>query len=74
MESNVTMPSVQNGRNVGRRAAAGGAWLLGARLAQQGVLLIQVAVLARLLDPKAFGLVGLPTWRRSDRRLGLHGL
>ena len=59
MESNVTMSSVQNGRNVGRRAAAGGAWLLGARLAQQGVLLIQVAVLARLLDPKAFGLVGL---------------
>ncbi len=51
--------AVWDGQDVGRRAAAGGAWLLGARLAQQGVTLVQVAVLARLLDPQAFGLVAL---------------
>ena len=51
--------SAQDGRDVGERAVAGSIWLLGSRLGQQGVLLIQVAVLARLLDPTAFGLVGL---------------
>lgn len=60
MEPDVTATNpAQDGQEVGRRAVAGSVWLLGARLAQQAVILIQVAVLARLLDPKAFGLVGV---------------
>jgi O-antigen/teichoic acid export membrane protein len=42
-----------------RRTVAGGGWLFGSRLATQVTGLIQVTILARLLDPKAFGLISL---------------
>jgi O-antigen/teichoic acid export membrane protein len=44
---------------LGQRTIAGSVWMSAARLVQQAVTLIQIAVLARLLDPNAFGLVGL---------------
>jgi O-antigen/teichoic acid export membrane protein len=44
---------------LGQRTVAGGVWLSASRLTQQGVSLIQITILARLLDPRAFGLVGL---------------
>ena len=52
-----TEPEVAD--HLGQRTVAGGAWLSASRLLQQGASLIQVTLLARLLDPSAFGLVGL---------------
>lgn len=45
------------GNDLGQRTLAGGTWLFASRLTQNVINLIQVATLARLLDPKAFGLM-----------------
>lgn len=49
------------GSDLGRRSARGGAAVVGAQLVQLAVGVISVAVLARLLSPRAFGLFFMVT-------------
>jgi O-antigen/teichoic acid export membrane protein len=44
---------------LGQRTFVGSVWLLGLRVVQQGISLIQVTLLARLLSPEDFGLMGI---------------
>ncbi len=44
---------------ISSRTGSGAAWLIGSRLATRGVDLATLAILARLLDPSAFGLVAI---------------
>ena len=41
------------------RVLRGGAWLLGADLANRALGLVKITILARLLDAKDFGLMGM---------------
>lgn len=48
------------GRNdLGQRTLTGGTWLLASQLTLKGINLVQVAILARFLDAKAFGLMDI---------------
>jgi O-antigen/teichoic acid export membrane protein len=51
--------NLESAYDLQRRTLAGGSWLFFSRLGQKVVYLIQISVMARLLDPKAFGLVDL---------------
>jgi O-antigen/teichoic acid export membrane protein len=44
---------------ISARTGSGAAWLIGSRFAARGVDLATLAILARLLDPAAFGLVAI---------------
>lgn len=44
---------------ISARTGSGAAWLIGSRFATRGVDLATLAILARLLDPAAFGLVAI---------------
>lgn len=46
-------------RNIGRRTAIGAAWTVALRFSVRGIGLISTVILARLLVPDDFGLVGL---------------
>lgn|GEM_PF-344968 len=47
------------GNDLGQRTLAGGAWLLASQLTLKGINLVQVTILARFLDAKAFGLMDI---------------
>ena len=51
--------TLESAHDLGHRTLAGGSWLFFSRLGQKGLFLIQISVLARLLDPRAFGLMDL---------------
>lgn len=46
-------------RDLGQRTFAGSIWLFTLRVSQQGVTLVQLTVLGRLLNPDDFGLMGI---------------
>lgn len=51
--------NLQPAAPISARTGSGAAWLIGSRFATRGVDLATLAVLARLLDPAAFGLVAI---------------
>jgi lipopolysaccharide exporter len=47
------------GQRLSQRVAFAGGWLLALRVARQGLAIIRLIILARLLSPEAFGLVSI---------------
>ena len=60
-KSNSNKPNMVSPKSVGKSAARGAAWIYGRMLATQLIHLCTIAVLARELDLRAFGLVALAT-------------
>jgi len=58
-EQEIVNLTLETTNSLGQRALTGGIWLIVSRIAQKGIYLIQIAILARFLDPKAFGLIDL---------------
>ena len=50
-----------NGADLGRRVTAGAGWMIAFRTLDRGVGLVSVAILARILSPEDFGIVGYAT-------------
>ncbi len=59
MSAAATKPEPTREPTVAARASSGAAWLIGSRLGTRLVDLATLAILARLLDPAAFGLVAI---------------
>ena len=50
---------LEPGQTLSQRAARGGVWVFGGRIAQRGIDFVRLVVLARLLMPEDFGIVGV---------------
>ena len=57
--SMVTNSDNDTKQDLSQRTVSGSAWVFITKVAQQGISLLQLAILGRLLDPKDFGLMGI---------------